>query len=149
MDLHEIRELEEQNKGLERVTTDNIGSLLDRKKTDVLEGNDDAYKLMLFIKKLEEKLKSVKNDILEVAVDETTDKIEWNGYRFENTSSGRYNYDHCLEWTELKERMKTIEKNMQIVYKSGNAMFDNETGEEVQPAEFKPSKKSVKITKYK
>jgi len=144
---NEIRRSTERNSVLSTLGTIDILNLLERKKNDVLDGNEDGYKVMLMIKKIDEYLKKVKSDILDVAVSETSDKIEWNGFCFENTASGRYDYTVNQEWVKLNTQRKQLEKDMQMACKSNNSYINEETGEIIQAAIFKANKTSVKITK--
>jgi len=122
---------------------------LQAKKNDVLNGNEDAYKVMLLAKKIEDEIKKIKSEILEQAIEETMQTVEFNGYKFENTASGRYDYSNNIEWKQLNEAKKQLEEDMKLASKSKNSYINEETGEIIQPAVYKPNKTSVKITKIK
>ena len=147
-ELNEIRQQQEKNKQLTTITSDNILTLLEQRKTAVLEGFEDGFKLALFIKLFEEKLKKIKTEIQETAVSETIEKIEWSGYRFENTQSGRYNYSNFGKWNDLNDAKKQLETDMKAASKSKNTIVDKE-GEIIEPAIYKANKTSIKITKIK
>ena len=122
---------------------------LQAKKNDVLNGNEDAYKVMLLAKRIEDEIKKIKSEILEQAIEETMQAVEFNGYRFENTASGRYDYSNNIEWKQLNDAKKQLETDMKLASKSKNNYINEETGEIIQPAVYKPNKTSVKITKIK
>ena len=146
---NEIRRIQERNQVLKTLGQEDIFSFLERKKKAVVDGFDDAFKLSLFIKLFEEKLKTIKSEVLEQVIYETETSVEWQGYKFEQTSGGRYNYSKNKEWNELKSQIKNIEIDMQNAYKSDHAYINEETGEVIMPAVFMPNKTSIKITKIK
>jgi len=98
---------------------------------------------------IEDEIKKIKSEILEQAIEETMQAVEFNGYRFENTASGRYDYSNNIEWKQLNDAKKQLETDMKLASKSKNNYINEETGEIIQPAVYKPNKTSVKITKIK
>ena len=144
---HEANQNEfEQRKPAKHI---DIIKVLQAKKNDVLNGNEDAYKVMLLAKRIEDEIKKIKSEILEQAIEETMQAVEFNGYRFENTASGRYDYSNNIEWKQLNDAKKQLETDMKLASKSKNNYINEETGEIIQPAVYKPNKTSVKITKIK
>ena len=144
-----FQKIRKQETDLQNGKSLDIISFLNKKKTEVIEGYEDGYKVLAMIKLLETEIEAIKKELQPIAVNELSEPILWQGFKFEQTASGRYDYSHSLEWNELNEQRKKLEKDMQIVWKTGNAMFDNQTGLEIQPAVYKPNTVSIKITKTK
>ena len=123
---------------------------IEKLKNDVLDGHVDALLFLGQLKKLESKLKILRDITIPVAIDEFDLQGEKSyllgGFEFSKTSGGRYSYKHSDEWLSINERKKELEKKMQSACKSNiNEMIDGETGEVVTAAYYIPSKESIAI----
>ena len=133
----------------EKITFEKIFKFFETKKNEVLDGYKNGYELALSLKKLEILFKKVKDEIRESVCSEVDGGYEWSGHKFETTASGRYDYSESEKWNDLNDRKKAFEKDMQHSFKTGKIIFDEETGEEIVSANYKPNKISYKITKLK
>lgn len=147
MELSEIRATEERNKVLSTITSKEIISSLNKRKTNVVGGKTKGYLLHKALIDIEKAIKKFKEEIFETVKDELKDEILENGFKFKLMGgSGRYNFSEYDEWNKLEKRRKDIEENMKISYKTGNIIIDKETGEEYPSAIFKPYKEKISIT---
>lgn len=153
MDINDIKQ--ETDLAAERkvnqlpVTYDSLMSYLNARKNAVIDGYEDAHILAIQLKNFEEAISVIKEQIKETILSELSQPIEMNGFRIEETQSGRYDYSDSLEWQTLEQKKKQLEKDMQAAYKSNHAYINEETGEIIQAAKFKPYSPSYKITKLK
>lgn len=121
---------------------------------DVIGGDINPLDAYSDLKEIETILSSVKDSILNIALDEF-DKygeksVSRNGYEFASTSSGRYDYSNSDDWKNYKKKMKDIEVKMVAAYKNaGTALIDEETGEVYPPASYTESKRSLRLKKLK
>ncbi len=120
---------------------------LKEKADRIINGYESAVKSAVFIKKAEDAIKVFKEKIKEYVIDEIENGETLDGYKLEVTSGGRYNYSSNPDYVELKNKLEEIEKDMQVAYKSGKSLINEETGEIIPPAKFIPNKKSYKIIK--
>jgi len=131
----------------------NIFDELRKKKDRILEGYDDVFEFIIFLKELENRITSIKDEIkpsIFTELKQNDNKIEVKGYKVSVTSGGRYNYKEVKEIAELETELKRLKKFSQLACKSNLAEFINsETGEIIKSAEYVPNKKSFKIEKIK
>jgi len=139
----------ERNKVLKTICKNDIFSFLEHQKNQVIEGFEDGYKLALFLKLMEEKIKKIKSEIMQDVITETLEPKKYQGYEIANTSGGRYSYDNNQEWCKLNDAKKQLEQDMQKAAKSDHSYINEETGEIIQAAIYKPNKTSYKILKIK
>jgi hypothetical protein len=147
--LNEMRNKEERNKNKVPLTYDNIISFLQKRTERVIEGFDKGYELALLIKNIETELTMMKGQIKETVLIEIENGYTYDGHKFEPTQSGRYVYDHSDDWKKLSSKRKELEKMMQMSYKTGKSIIDEDTGEVYDSAIYKPNKPSYKISKTK
>lgn len=121
---------------------------LDAFYNKVIDGFEKAVKLASLIQQKEKELKILKDKIKPFVLEEIENGEHLDGYRLETVQSGRYDYSRNEEWLILKNRMKEIEKDMQIAYKS-KGTYISEDGEVIEPAIYKSNQKSYKIIKNK
>lgn len=151
MDLNEIKKQTEhqtERKPFE-ITEDKILNYLLKRKKEVVDGQKNGYELALFLKELDDIIKGIKSEIIDTVLSEFEDKYEYNGFRFEKTQSGRYTYNHSKDWNDMNEKRKELEKIMQMSFKTGKSIINEETGEVYESAVYKPNKESYKISKIK
>jgi hypothetical protein len=76
----------------------------------------------------------------------------YKGFKIEYVDSGgRYAYDHIAEWSELKQKMKDIEKNAQMSLKAleKNQTMIDDGGAVIEPAIWKCTEPYIKLSKTK
>jgi len=121
-------------------------------------GHADALVVKIKFKEIRDLLDQCEKELEDSAIVEAD---KWNGqiyegYKIEFGQSGRYTYDHHEEYAQLKNRMKYLEENMKMAYKShskgsgfGITTIIDEHGEEFPCAVYTPSKAYVKLVKQK
>jgi hypothetical protein len=95
------------------------------------------------LKNLEALCKELKDQIQPDALHEA-DAFKgqiYHGYQIDvREVGGRYTYDHIDEISDLKARLKDLEKSAQLSYKmsaNGSIMMNEQTGEVTSPAHYK------------
>lgn len=147
--LNEIRQKEEMKKNEVSITYDRIIGYLQKRTEKVVEGFNKGYELALLIKNLETELTMMKGQIKETVLIEIDKSYKWNGFKFEPTGGGKYEYKHDDTWVKLKKQLDEHQKIMQMSYKTGKSIIDEQTGEVYDSAIYKPNKSSYKISKTK
>jgi len=120
----------------------------------VLDGFEDGLDIYTKLDYFEKILKSAKNKIRQSAVDAFElygeKMVLMNNKKVHIVQSGRYNYTSSKEYTDLKERIKSLEAKMKTAYQmkldNPENLYITETGEVIQPAEYKSNSKSLKIS---
>lgn len=113
----------------------------------VYEGFEDPLELLANFKRIEKTISECKDVIMETALLELErygNKRETETAVFEFTQSGRYDYSRNPDYVKLKKQIKEIESNMKLSYKK-EGYIDPETGEFVEPAEYKANSPAIRI----
>lgn len=125
---------------------------------DVEDGRVGAIRAYLTIKQYLDDLTKSVEVIKAAAVDEFHAvhggrETQVNGYLITKHEGGSYDYSTNPEWVNLKSKLDAIQKEMQAAYKammqSGSPMVDEDTGEVIAPAIYKPNKASIAIKQAK
>jgi hypothetical protein len=112
------------------------------------QGTTDALPIYAELKEVEKSLKSAIEQVYEFAIEEAenhgTKQFETKGFAFE-VRNGRatYSFDHLPEWKESKDFIKEMEQKHKDAAKmadKGQTMVDDDTGEQITPAQVKYSK---------
>lgn len=119
----------------------------------VEDGNKDALELLVELKRLENELKLVKEQISQAAEEELYNypkaKAEAFGATIElRKSAGRWSFKEIDAYNETKAALKAIEDQAKDAYKAsvkGQHLYD-ENGVEVTPASFTEGKDTFVIT---
>lgn len=120
----------------------------------VIDGDSNPLDALIIIKGLETAIKSARESILDDCLTEF-DKhgekaVKYHGCQFSATQSGRYDFSHNKDWSDLSSKMKSIESKMKIAYSNpGTALIDEDTGEVYEPASYKSSKRSISVKMLK
>lgn len=105
----------------------------------------EAYVSLRAVKHvLEEALSQLKDDVIEEHSKHGEKEVNIKGAKVSITSGGRYSYKSSSQWAELNDKRKSIEKSMQMAYKTGEEMYDSD-GVLIEPAEYIPNNESVKV----
>lgn len=101
------------------------------------EGFTDPVKLYYRLKKgadqLSEIIEDLKNDVI---IKVGSQPVEIDGHEISIGSTRRASFKHCLAWKNAHSEQKRIEEIMKTLTVP---VIDSETGEEIEPAEFKES----------
>jgi hypothetical protein len=90
---------------------------------DVKNGNESALKAYAILKKTEDSIKTMIDEVKEQALQEAAQHSEKtfsdHGYIFEKRNgSARYSFKHIEEWNNLKEEIKQLETRSKQAYSS-------------------------------
>jgi len=110
---------------------------------NVGDGFESPLRGYIELKNLEALCKELKDEIQSDALNEANafkGQI-YHGYQIDvREVGGRYSYDHIAEISDLKARLKELEKEAQLSYKmsaNGSIMMKEDTGEVFPPAHYK------------
>jgi hypothetical protein len=116
----------------------------------VEEGYENELEIYCLLDDLQKSIEAAKERIKVAAIavrekypEKTLEKF---GKKISITSGGRYDYKTNDEWKSLDSKRKEVEKNMKTaydMYKQGKELVID--GEIIPPAEFKPSKQSLRL----
>lgn len=120
----------------------------------VINGEADALKSWIELKKLEKELKEAMDIIKDDAVSEAE---KYGGKSFEafgakvevKNGPGQWKFDKIPEHAEAKEKLKIIEtmaKEAFNLQKKNAVMYDTVTGEAITPAEYTEGKTLISIS---
>lgn len=127
---------------------DNFIGEIKRQLNDVKDGYKAPFQVAINLRSYIDRLTELQDECNELVLLEIkSEPINYAGFKFEKIQSGRYDYSESSEWSDLSNRIKSLEKDMQIAYKKGAALINESTGEVIMPANYKPNKESFKITK--
>lgn len=80
----------------------------------------------------------------------------YHGFKINLRSGGKYKYDHVDQIKQLEEKLKQIKKEIKELQEASKAayinnriMLDQDTGEEIKPAQYIPYQTSIILTKEK
>lgn len=128
---------------------------IDQRKNAALEGEINELISYMEIHRIEEYAKKAKEEIRDAALQTLENryngKAEEEGFIFEKTQSGRYDYSQIPEWTVEQEKIKAIEKRAQDAYKQAinNVLMADDDGCQIMAAIYKPNTPSIKLTAKK
>jgi len=119
--------------------------------------SEEVCPLLAFseLKKIEESVKQIKDEILELALEEREKypekELERHGFKISFAQSGKYSYKHIKEWIAKKKELTDIEdaaKGNLLAAQNGKAKTDK-NGSMPEMAIYTSNKKSLKLTKSK
>lgn len=112
---------------------------LDQIIQDVKNGNESALKAYAVLKKAEDSIKTMIEEVKEQALSEAAQHPEKtfsdHGYIFERRNgSARYSFKHIEQWNNLKEEIKQLETRSKTAYSNYNKgmMTATTDGEEIE-----------------
>jgi hypothetical protein len=114
-----------------------------------LSGMIDQLDVYLFLKKLETTVKDSLSLLKDGAADEAVrygkgEHLVDGAYISVKASAGRWKFSDRV--AEAKAKVKELEDLEKAAYKAkGNIMVNQETGEEVEPAQFFPGKEVINV----
>ena len=128
---------------------------INERKNAALEGEVNelvAYAELYRIKEFAENaILEIKESALTTLENRYGGKAEEEGFKFEKTAGGRYDYSEIQDWKTAKEKLSGIEKNAQDAYKQavkGSILYDAD-GIQIEAANYKPNAFSIKLTAIK
>lgn len=119
----------------------------------VEDGELDALKAFVWVKKIEDTAKEVKRDIQESAISEAEKypekTFEAHGAKISKIAGkANYSFKHIAAWTDAERRKKEIEtqaKQALQAAQQGRNIVDPETGELAETAEVKYSADTISV----
>jgi hypothetical protein len=118
----------------------------------VVDGYEPGLKLLAELNRLKKEVERLEKEILPTCLNELEKCITPQVRSFENyganfslSAGGRYDYSNYPTHKDYQNRLKSIETKMQAAYKAGATVIDDETGEIIPPADYKPNKPSITI----
>ena len=118
------------------------------KASEAFNGDADPLKVFAELQKLEKKIKFLKDEILETAINEFEKygekSITQEGFNISLSQSARYSYSHIPSWKDLTKQLKKIEAYAKTAQSQGESII-LETGEIIEPAVKSYSKESLKF----
>lgn len=128
---------------------------IDQRRNAALEGEVNELISYMELQRIEEYAKKAKEEIRDAALQTLENryngKAEEEGFIFEKTQSGRYDYSQISEWVAEQEKIKAIEKRAQDAYKQAvnNVLMVDDDGCQIIAAIYKPNTPSIKLTAKK
>ena len=118
---------------------------------DVLQGNTNPLDAFIFIKKMEEVLKQVKDNIKDVAIDEAA---RHGGKTFAfgdakvtlKSSAGRWNYKHIQSIIDKAAELKELQELHKSAANNKGATIVDSDGVIIEPAIYTDGKETISIT---
>lgn len=125
-----------------------------KKEVEAVEYEEkEALKLVVILRKLQDFLDIQMSRIKDLAIEEVLSyqdpTLKKYGAKFSISSGGgTYNYKSSENWNTQKNVLDKIQEQMKISYQMSKRgdFYITEGGEVIEPAEFKPSAKGLKIT---
>jgi hypothetical protein len=119
--------------------------------TEVEEGNTDALKAYIELKKINKVLEAASKQIGENAMKEakTYGEKSFQAFGAEvqvKEGAARFSFKHIPQWNEFEKKKKTIEDAAKNRYKNNSLIIADENGEEIPMAECTYDKESIAIT---
>ncbi len=117
----------------------------------VINGEINALEAFIQLKKMVDVATKIMTEIKRDAVDEAD---KYQGKTFEafgakiekRNGGGTWNYKHLDTWCKINDQKKVMEDLHKSAYRmGGNSIIDPNTGEIVQPAEWKPNADTLSI----
>ncbi len=120
----------------------------------VKEGYLEPSFAYLYLKKVEQRAKELREDIKEETIEQLSRigyesksyKLEGGALELKN-SPGRWDYSHIDEIVRLEEELKELKERSKAAYKMSikGSILVSEDGEEITPAVFKEGKENITV----
>ena len=119
--------------------------------TLVEEGNKDALKGFIALKRVGKILEDATNQIKEAAVTEAkkhgAKQFDFDGVTIQvKEGTARYSFKHIPQWSRRQEELKKLEEAAKNRYKNPSILMADEDGEEILPAQCTYDKESIAVT---
>jgi hypothetical protein len=116
----------------------------------VANGETDALKAYIELKGLSDTITQVMKEIKREAVIEAD---RYDGKTFQafgatiekRSGGGVWSFKHLPDWNDANQKKKDVEEMHKQAFKITGDVIDPETGEIMQPAEFKPNADTIAI----
>lgn len=142
-----------------KVFIDNsIDNILEKPIQDIAHlvesGSLEPLKAILVLKQLEKKAIEYKKRIEEIAIDELS-KYEKSSTTIGSytinlkKSAGRWDFKHIKEIVDAENKLKELKEKHKLAYNAEGKMLVEETGEVIEPANFKMGKEIIVISQNK
>tara|TARA_R110002020_G_scaffold92169_6_gene223357 strand:+ start:6619 stop:7068 length:450 start_codon:yes stop_codon:yes gene_type:complete len=134
---------------------DNIGNIISYIKDLhelVNDGQINPLTAIIFLKELEKKSKEYKSKIDDIAIEELSkygnEGTDMNGYSIKlKKAAGRWDFKHIQEIVDAEHKLKELKEKHKLAYSADGKILIEDTGEVIEPANFKMGKEIIVLTK--